>query len=122
MTGPAAPKDYTDQPVRPFVVTSGRTRPSRNTIGVDTLLMAAPDRPPLPLGAPREQHALLMICARLHPLVEAAARLGLPVSAAAIVACDLVDSGHLHAHSPIPEAERPWLTMLQELLDGLRKL
>ncbi|MBB3733814.1 DUF742 domain-containing protein [Nonomuraea dietziae] len=122
MSGPDAPKDYADQAVRPFVITGGRVRASRNTIGVDTLLMTAPDPPPLPRAAPREQHALLRICARLHPLVEAAAQLQLPVSVVAIVACDLVDSGHLHARSPIPEAERPSLTMLQELLDGLRKL
>ncbi|MFI7643268.1 DUF742 domain-containing protein [Nonomuraea sp. NPDC049400] len=122
MNEPAAPQEYSDQAVRPFVITGGRVRASRNTISVDTLLRAASDGPPLPLTATREQRALLKLCARLHTLVEAAVKLQLPVSVVMIVACDLVDSGHLHARPPIPQAGRPPLEMLQELLDGLRNL
>ncbi|MEV1175989.1 DUF742 domain-containing protein [Nonomuraea sp. NPDC049784] len=122
MSEPAAPQDYTDQAVRPYVMRGGRVSPSRNTIGVDTLLMTALDGPPLPLTATREQRDLLTMCVRLHPLVEAAARLRLPVSVVTIVACDLVDSGRLYARSPAPQAGRPDLKLLQELLDGLRNL
>lgn len=123
MTDPAAPQSYEeDLAVRPYVMRGGRVRPSRDTIGVDTLIMTAPDGPPLPLTAPREQRDVLTMCIRLHPLVEVAARLHLPVSVVTIVACDLIDSGRLHARSPAPQAGRPDPTMLQELLDGLRKL
>ncbi|WP_346101461.1 DUF742 domain-containing protein [Nonomuraea maheshkhaliensis] len=122
MNEPAVPPEYTDQAVRPYVMTAGRVSPSRNTVGVDTLLMTASDGPALPLTATREQRDLLAMCVRLHPLVEAAARLRLPVSVVTIVACDLIDSGRLRARSPVPQAGRPDPRLLQELLDGLRKL
>ncbi|MGW4412169.1 DUF742 domain-containing protein [Nonomuraea sp. NPDC004702] len=122
MNDPAAPQPYDDLAVRPYVMRGGRVRPSRAKIGVNTLLMAVPDGPPLPLTATNEQREVLAMCARLHPLVEVAARLRLPVSVITIVVGDLVDSGRLHARSPIPQAGRPDLTMLLELLDGLRNL
>jgi hypothetical protein len=114
--------DYRDSALRPYVITRGRARPSRNTIGVDTLLVVAEPGKALPVSATREQRALLRMCRRLLSLVEAAAHLGLPVSVVAIVASDLVDSGHLTARSTTPETIRPDRDLLQEVLDGLRRL
>ncbi|MEV7010409.1 DUF742 domain-containing protein [Streptosporangium sp. NPDC051022] len=114
--------EYQDSALRPYVLTGGRARPSRNTIGVDTLLVMADPGPPLPVSASRQERALLRMCARLLSLVEAAAHLELPVSIVTILASDLVDSGHLTARSGIPEATRPDQELLQEVLDGLRRL
>lgn len=112
-----------DRPVRPYVITGGRARPSRNTIRPETLLAAAADQgAPVPIGAGREQRALLRMCARLLSLAEAAAHLGLPVSVVAVIASDLVDAGQLTARSGIPRAGRPDRKVLQEVLDGLRRL
>jgi hypothetical protein len=125
MSGPGEhqdDRDYHDSALRPYVITRGRARPSRNTIGVDTLLVVAQPAARLPLSATREQRALLQMCERLLSLVEAAAHLGLPVSVVAVVASDLVDSGHLTARSTTPEAGRPDRDLLQELLSGLRNL
>ncbi|WP_214316561.1 DUF742 domain-containing protein [Nonomuraea sediminis] len=114
--------DYQDSAVRPYVLTQGRSRPTRNTIGLDTLLVAADPARSLPVSASRQERALLRMCARLLSLAEAAAHLELPLSVVGILASDLVDSGHLTARSRIPEAGRPNLETLQEVLDGLRKL
>lgn len=108
--------------LRSYVITRGRIRPSRNTIGVDTLIVAAEAAHPLPLGAPREQVALVRMCVRLISLVEAAAHLGLPVSLAKVVVSDLVDDGHLTARSGRPAAAPADRQLLQEVLDGLRRL
>ncbi|MER6945154.1 DUF742 domain-containing protein [Nonomuraea sp. NPDC005983] len=114
--------EYHDSAVRPYVLTQGRARPSRNTIGIDTLLVAADTDKPLPVSASRQERDLLRMCGRLLSLVEAAAHLQLPLSVVGVLASDLVDSGHLIARSSIPEATRPNLDTLQEVLNGLRRL
>ncbi len=114
--------EYQDRPVRPYVITGGRARPSRNTIRPETLLILADETRPLPASASREERALLRMCQRLLSLVEAAAHLELPVSVVSVVASDLVDAGYLTARSGIPRAGRPALELLQEVLDGLRRL
>lgn len=114
--------DYHDSAVRPYVLTQGRARPSRNTIGIDTLLVVTEPGKPLPVSASRQERALLSMCRRLLSLAEAAAHLELPLSVATILASDLVDSGHLTARSRIPEVARPSQDMLKEVLDGLRRL
>jgi hypothetical protein len=109
-------------PLRPYVITRGRSRPSRNTVGVETLLVATTPATPLPLSAIREERALVRMCERLLSLVEAAAHLELPVSLVKVLASDLVDSGHLTARSGVPQAVLPDSQLLQEVLDGLRRL
>lgn len=111
-----------DSAVRPYVITRGRCRPSRNTIGVETLLVVTELSSDLPVSATREELALVRMCERLLSLVEASAHLVLPVSLVKVLASDLVDSGHLTARSGVPEAALPDAQLLQEVLDGLRRL
>jgi uncharacterized protein DUF742 len=125
---------YRDRPVRPYVVTRGRVRPSRNTIRPETLLIDTSASRPLPASASSEERALLRMCHRLLSMVEAAAHLELPVSVVSVVASDLVDAGFLGARTGVDEAvpgvmppgvqaqSRPDRALLQEVLDGLRKL
>jgi hypothetical protein len=115
--------EYHDQAVRPFVLTGGRARPSRNTIGVDTLLIAISNAPPLPPSAPRQARELLHVCGRLLSLIEAAAHLRLPVSVVTVLASDLVDSGRLTARPKTNAGYAPpERKLLREVLHGLRSL
>lgn len=116
------PEEFGSGALRPYVITRGRARPSRNTIGVETLLRATCAPEDLPVTATRESVALVRMCRRVLSLVEAAAYLEMPVSVVAVVASDLVDSGHLSACSGIPPAGVPDRTTLQEVLDALRRL
>jgi hypothetical protein len=113
--------EYRDRPVRPYVLTGGRTAPSRNTVRPETLVVAAhsPQRQ-LPVSASRTERALLGMCRQLLSLAEAAVHLDLPVSVVLVVASDLIDSGHLSVRTSASASVNP--TLLQELLDGLRKL
>lgn len=125
---------YRDRPVRPYVVTGGRARPSRNTIRPETLLVVADADRPLPVSASSEERVLLRMCHRLLSLVEAAVHLELPVSVVSVVASDLIDAGFLAGRTsvdePLPGAgwpggpapRRPDRDLLQEVLNGLRKL
>jgi hypothetical protein len=112
--------EYRDRPVRAYVLTGGRTAPTRNTIRPETLVLAAAPGRPLTVSATRTERALLGMCRRLLSLAEAAVHLELPVSVVMVVASDLIDSGHLSVRTP---ANTPVSTdLLEELLNGLRKL
>jgi Protein of unknown function (DUF742) len=113
---------YRDRAVRPYVVTAGRARPSRNIIRPETLLVATDPGRPLPVSASREERALLRMCRRLLSLAKAAAHLDLPVSVVAVVASDLVDGGRLAARSGTPVAAGIDRKILEEVRNGLRRL
>lgn len=115
-------EEYIGGALRPYVITRGRSRPTRNTISIETLLVTADPLRPLPVTATREETTLVRMCERLLSLVEAAAHLGLPVSLVKVLASDLVDAGYLTARSGVPQAVRPESQLLQEVLDGLRRL
>jgi hypothetical protein len=112
--------EYRDRPVRPYVLTGGRTTPSRNTVRPETLVVATRSQRQLPVSANRTERALLGMCRQLLSLAEAAAHLELPVSVVVVVASDLIDSGHLSVRTSASSSANP--ALLQELLDGLRKL
>lgn len=112
--------DYNDHPVRPYVLTSGRAHPSRNTIRPETLLVVDPEVP-RPIAASSQQRALLDMCGGMLSLAEAAAHLRLPVSLVVVLASDLVDSGHLQIRSA-PRHTMPSTELLEKVLNGLRKL
>ncbi|GAA2456674.1 DUF742 domain-containing protein [Streptomyces macrosporus] len=108
-------------PVRPYVITRGRVQPPRR-LPVETLLEATDTTDPLPVTASRHHRRLLSVCRNRLALVEAAAHLKEPVSVVTVLVCDLIDSGHLTVCSSAPLAsDRPDTTLLQEVLDGLRR-
>ncbi|MFF9038530.1 DUF742 domain-containing protein [Streptomyces sp. NPDC014892] len=117
--------------VRSYVVTDGRAHPTRNTLDLVTLLVAATD---LPLtGLNPEKRRVMDLC---RPgslsLAEVASHLELPVSVTKVLVADLMDSGHIVTRAPSPTLEqrragaalsaaRPSdAKILQEVLDGLR--
>ncbi|NUP51445.1 MAG: DUF742 domain-containing protein [Catenulispora sp.] len=104
--------------VRAYVITGGRTRPSRE-MGLVTLLVARDA--PLQGLAP-EQRRVLGVCSRHGALsvAEIAAHLDLPPSVVTILAAGLMDSGHLAV--PAPESDVPEIDVLKEVLRGLREL
>lgn len=107
------------QPVRSYVVTRGRSAPSRNTIRPETIVAVTQRGAPLPHTTGRAERTLLSLCGRPLSLAEAAAHLDLSVSAVLVLASDLVDSGHLAIRTQAPNVDN---SLLEELLNGLRKL
>lgn len=120
MIGPDG--DYPARALRPYVITKGRSRPTRNTVGIETLLITVDPRRELPDTATREERALIRMCEQLISLVEASAHLELPVSLVTILASDLIDSGYLSARSGGSPANRLNSHLLQEVLNGLRRI
>jgi hypothetical protein len=104
--------------VRAYVRTGGRTRASRE-LDLVTLVLAAKDPSP---GASPDARQVLNLCSRRSALsiAEVAAYLDLPPSVVKIVISDLLDTEHLVI--PTPAAVLPEISLLEEVLNGLRAL
>jgi Protein of unknown function (DUF742) len=114
--------------VRPFVLTGGRARPSRNThvLDVVTMVTAVPDRPLT--GLPPEQLAMVDICRGGYlSVVEVASHLGQPLTVTRVLLGDLLDTGHLvtranQTTSTASPSGSAALDTLERLLHGLQTL
>lgn len=112
MNGPRRDPDL----VRAYVRAGGRSRPTRE-LDLVTLVLAAADPPP---AASVESRRVHHICRNALTVAEVAAHLDLPPSVVLIVVADLIDSGALNI--PAPTHELPPISLLEEVLDGLRAL
>lgn len=107
--------------VRPYALTGGLTRPSGQRFDlldlVGVVRRAPETMPPL---AP-EQTEVLRRCQIPAPLVDLAAGLDLPVGVVRILVSDLRERGLVTIHRAQPAGAGD-LKILQEVLDGLRRL
>jgi hypothetical protein len=104
-----------------YLVTGGRTRPSRTAFDRLTVLHSASPEPPDELD-PEHRSLWALLRDGALTLVEAAAHLRLPVSATNFLAADLVDAGRLQARAPVPRAQQIDRALVERLLVGLRTL
>jgi hypothetical protein len=123
-------------PVRPYVITGGRSRPSGRVqelaeLALESLVSVDPavridelpeQRPELN----REHRRILALCRELLSVAEVAAHLGLPLAVVKVLVGDLWDLGAVQvlppAVPPVRQAERLPATLLEEVLVGLRQL
>ncbi|POX39264.1 DUF742 domain-containing protein [Streptomyces sp. Ru73] len=115
------PRQSNRRLVPAYLATGGRARPSRNTLDRLTVLYGATVTAPAGLR-PEALRLLALLRPGALTLAETASHLRLPVSVVKVLVADLVDAGHLHARSPIPEAEQIDRQILERVLDGLRTL
>lgn len=115
------PLDHED-PDRLYTVTGGRSRADESAFDVVTLIVSECE----PSAGMQSEHVkILRLCRRPMAVVEIAAHLGMPVSIAKILLCDLLDTGRISARHPTSapvRAQLPDLDILKQVLVGLRKL
>ncbi len=110
-------------PVRPYVITGGRSLPSRASLALESLLCTSSDGPePAAESLNREHRRILALCRSLLSVAEVAAHLGLPLGVVKVLVGDLWDLGAVQVLPPAPQAERLPTTLLEEVLVGLRQL
>lgn len=130
---PGAREDRAPRLVRPYAVTGGRSRPTRNTLDLITVVRVRHLPPPPVALAPTElspeQERVVAICRDGGLTVaEIAAQLSLPVSVTKVVVSDLVDGGLVTAQAPPPPTHlaaayaQQTDALLERVLDGLRNL
>jgi hypothetical protein len=107
--------------VRPYVVTGGRSAPSRNHFDHVRLVISRPDMSHTDLTP--EQRGVLELCLPgALSVAEIGGHLGLPISVLRILLADLMESGHITTRAPIPGAQQPDRQLLEAVLSGLRAL
>ncbi|MGW8330579.1 DUF742 domain-containing protein [Streptomyces sp. NPDC055897] len=112
-----------DRLVRAYVVTGGRSTPSRNTLDHVTLISLSSSAPHLSRVHlnPEQLEALRRLGHRgPESVAELGAHLRLPVSVLRILLADLLESGHISTQQRITDASADRLT-LERVLAGLRR-
>ncbi|MEU5362175.1 DUF742 domain-containing protein [Streptomyces sp. NPDC005925] len=109
--------------VRPFTLTGGRTRPSREDFSLITTVTAVV-APPEHAVRPQAEHLrILRLCGEPVAVAELAARLDLPVSVVVILLCDLLEAGRITARPPHPVTRTAVdLDLLRRLKEGLGRI
>lgn len=115
-------------PVRPYVITGGRAAPSRDSLALETLVVAKGGKggrggtavPSSDLSP--ESAEILDLCVQLLSVAEVAAHLRQPVAVIKVLLGDLLDAGLVLTRPPITAADRHDPALLKEVLDGLRQL
>ncbi|WP_354641771.1 DUF742 domain-containing protein [Kitasatospora camelliae] len=109
-------------PVRPYVITGGRSRSSREVLAVESLVAAVPGAAPTGDAVNREHLAITALCGRLLSVAEIAAHLRLPISVVKVLVGDLWGLGAVQVLPPAPRTDRLPTALLEEVLVGLRQL
>lgn len=81
--------------VRPYVFTQGRTRPTSETLAVETMVRtttAGRDRRAI---LPPEQRSITVLCESVQSVAEVAAKLRTPLGVVRVLVADLADAGLL---------------------------
>ncbi|XRQ04483.1 DUF742 domain-containing protein [Actinomadura welshii] len=104
--------------VRPYTVTSGRTRP---TVDLDllTLVVASGRHPP---ALDPEYAEAVGLCRTPTSVAEVAAHLRLPTVVTKVLLSDLVDRGAMAVQETRTAADPTDRALLEKLLDGLQRV
>jgi len=109
--------------VRSYVLTGGRTR-SNADLPLETVVKVTPQGV---AAAPRlalERRRIIDLCGAPLSVAEISAHLHVPLGVARVLVGDLSEEGFLTSHKPqhAVTGERPDLSLLERVLDGLQAL
>ncbi|WP_198955020.1 DUF742 domain-containing protein [Kineosporia sp. R_H_3] len=102
--------------IRPFLLTGGRTRTSREDLRIESLVRSVPG---VPLGTLRfEARRIVELTIRPTSLAELAVALAQPIGVVRVLVGDLVDSGTVS----VVQVEEISLGLLERIRDRVRAL
>lgn len=103
--------------VRPYIITSGRTRPQGTDLHVETVVKRASNPPSFSMG-PEHENIMLTSEAPLS-VAEIASRTGLPLGVTIVLVSDLVSARQLAASDASHRVDN---SFVQRLIEGVRAL
>jgi hypothetical protein len=116
---PVAPEPETAELVRPYVITNGRGLPTNDQFNLITLVTTSDQ--PRPARMDPEKDSLLDLCeGGMLSVAEIAGHMRLPIGIVKVLLSDLSSDGYLITRAPVPPAQLLDVSLLQEVLDGLR--
>ncbi|MEU7000892.1 DUF742 domain-containing protein [Nonomuraea sp. NPDC046570] len=108
--------------VRPYVMTRGRTEPTRGKFDLISLAVAVGGPPGPDAGLDPEHLSIIRLCRAPLSVAEIAAHLDLPAGTVRVLLGDLFDKGFVTVQEPQPEVDMQDEKMYRAVLDGLRSL
>ncbi|WP_033302958.1 DUF742 domain-containing protein [Nocardiopsis alkaliphila] len=106
--------------IRPYSLTGGRTRPSREDLTMTSQVVAVPSVEAGELD--EELELILSVCAHPVSVAEVASRSGFALGVLRVLLSDLVDQGRIMVHTSGREHRRPDIRTLRAVLDRMREL
>ena len=114
--------------VRPYALTSGRTRPPAGIgpeeLEIETLVSttvmgeAALETATVSL----ERRSITLLCRDILSIAEVAAKLDVPLGVARVLVGEMASEGYVAIHRPTSPSDRPDLALLERVLYGLREI
>jgi Protein of unknown function (DUF742) len=108
--------------VRPYAVTGGRTRPANTALELVALVSTTDRGRSLVASLEPEQQSIAVLCRRIQSIAEISAQLKLPIGVTRVLVGDMVDSGLVSLHRPDRPTQRPAVSLMEKVLDGLQTL
>ncbi|WP_227869944.1 MULTISPECIES: DUF742 domain-containing protein [Streptomyces] len=108
--------------VRSYVVTGGRSTPSRNHFDAITLITCSAPGPGRGGLSPEQRKVLDLLAPSAQSVAELGARLHLPLAVLRVLLADLMSAGHITTQRPITKSDRLDRKLLEEVLAGLQRL
>jgi hypothetical protein len=109
------------QRVRPYAMIGGRTRPTHDTLEIETLVSAISTVDLTP-KLTAEQRAIAVLCHDLLSIAEVSAKLHLPLGVVRILVGDMGDEHLVMVHRPAHAGDRPDQALLERVLSGLHSI
>ncbi|TQL68178.1 uncharacterized protein DUF742 [Nocardioides albertanoniae] len=113
--------DYVDHPIRSYVRTGGRARPTHRLTPA-TLLVGHTSPATAPETVGRQQREVLSECLGVISMAEMAVHLRQPVSVLAVIASDMIDAGLIGIRPGSDTTDGPSRETLQKVLHALNHL
>lgn len=110
----------TSLPLRPYVLTGGRTH-TGSRLQMHTLVSTPRYDPRFAPGLTPEARAVYEYARAARSVAELATICGLPLGVTRVIIDDLVRAGRLRVH-PDASEESPEVILLERIRDGLRRL
>lgn len=109
--------------VRPYSLTSGRTKP-KVELALEALIQTLPDPENRSLELGDVDSAIVALCAQSPSVAEIAARVGVPIGVARVLVADLVEAGHVRILATLQDdsSDSERRELIERVLGGLRNL
>jgi hypothetical protein len=117
----ASPPSHPGRLLRPYALTRGRARPSHGTdLEIEALVSTTVIGETMHMPAP-EPHSIALLCREPLSVAEIAAHMKLPLGVVRVLVADMADQGMVEVHRPSQFGTGPDVTLLERVLDGLRR-
>ncbi len=107
--------------VRPYALTQGRTVPANRDLDMITLVVTVKDEVDA-VGMDADYVRILELCHQPMSVAELSAHMDVPIVVVKVLLSDLIERGEIVARTPARDVKVPDLSLLQAVLDGVRRL